>query len=104
MRLVMRIAAICVDCDNRQVFRDQVLATKSLGNPLLDLVFRGPAITGPAPDLLKCGRDDGVNRVARGKVALDLFVTPRSFKARHQVSRTGDLLAEATHQFDGARV
>ena len=52
-RSIMRVSAIGIDSNNRQVFRDQIFPAKSFPDPLLHFVFGGPAVSRPAANFLE---------------------------------------------------
>src|SRR3954453_22877931 len=100
MECVVWIAAIRVDRDQRRIISDQILPLESLQKPLLDFVFVGSAVTYSAADLMESGCGDGVNRIARGKVSLDLILRQGRFKLRHQIAGADHILAQSANQID----
>ena len=86
MRCVVRIAAVRIHCHHGRIVGNQVFALECFQNPLLHFVFVGAAITHAAANFLECGCGDGVNRVARGEVGLDLLVGESGFEQRHQIA------------------
>ena len=104
MQRVVRIAAIGIDRHQRRIVGHQILAPEGLHEPLLDLVFVGPAVAHPPADLLESRRGDGVNRIARGEVRLDLLLGQGRFKLRHQIAGADHVLAQSADQIDRARI
>ena len=104
MQRVVRIAAIGVDRDQRRIVGHQVLALEGLQEPLLHFVFVGPAVAHAPADLLESRRGDGVDRIARREMRLDLLLGQGRFKLRHQVAGADHVLAQSADQIDRARV
>src|SRR5205807_9180644 len=72
--LVVRVAAVGVYSNDRGIIGNQVLAAERFQEPLLNLVFLGPAVAHATPDFRKCSRSDGVDGVARLEMSFDLLV------------------------------
>ena len=104
MQRVVGIAAVGIDRDQGRIVGHQVLAPEGLQEPLLHLIFVGPAVAHPPADFLKGRCGDGVNRVARCEMRLDLLLRQGGFKLRHQVTGADYVLAQSTDQIDGARI
>ena len=100
----MRVATIGVDGDQRRIVGHQVFAPEGFHEPLLHFIFVGAAAARAPADFLEGGRGDGVNRIARREVRLDLFLRQGSFKLRHQITGADHILAQSADQLDGARV
>src|SRR5207245_5069906 len=97
-RIVMRVAAVLVYSHDWVVIGGcQLLAAKSLHYPLLNIELCCSTSPNSASNLLKSGRCDGVNLVARSKVRTDLFLCPGCFEVGDQITRTGDVMPEASH-------
>src|SRR5262249_10288004 len=82
----------------------QVTATKGLSDPLLHVVLGGATVTDATADLTEGGFHDGINGVASGEVAGDLFFSPGSLKTGDQVPGADNFLAEAAHQLHCAGI
>src|SRR5215471_4509778 len=100
----MRVTTVGIYRHDRQVFRDQIVATEGLGNPLLHVVFGGAAVAHALANFLEGSLDDGIDSIARGKVALDLLVCPSGFKAGDKITGADNFFAEAADQLDRACV
>ena len=104
LRLVMRVAAVGIHGNDGRVVRNQIFTGESLHEPVLNVTLGCAAIADAATDLLEGGGGDGVNRIARSKVSLDLLLGPGSFELRHQVTGTDHVLAQPADHFQRAAV
>ena len=100
----MRIGAVGIHCHHGRVVAYQVLASKRFQIPLLNFVFVGAALAHAPANLPKGGGDDGVNRVAGGKVRLDLFFGQSRFKLRYQVAGADYVLPQSADQINRAGI
>src|SRR5713226_400446 len=98
MRSVVRIAAVPVDSHYGQIVGHEILAAKSLQEPLLYFVLIGSTVSRALSDLLEGSGRDRVNCIASSEVRLDLFLRPRGCELRHQIAGTDHVLAQAAHQ------
>ena len=57
-RLIVRIAGIGVDGDDRRIVGEQILAAECFHKPLLDFVFGGAAVAHALADFLEGRRYD----------------------------------------------
>ncbi len=64
----------------------------------------GSAVAHAPADLLESRCGDGVDRIARREVRLDLFFAQGRLKLRHQVAGTDHVLAQSADQIDGAAI
>ena len=104
MQRVVRVAAIGIDCDQGRIVGHEILTPEGFHEPLLHFVFVSAAVAHTPADLLESRRGDGVNRIARREVRLDLFFAQSGFEQGHQIARTDHILAQSADQVDGARV
>ena len=104
LRLVVRVARVGVDGDNRRIVGQQVLAGEGLHEPLLDFVLRGAAVANALADLFECRGHNGIDAVAGREVRLDLLLAPGRLELGHQIRGTDDIFAQAAQQVDGAAV
>ena len=103
-RLVVGIATVGIYRHNGRIVGHQTLTCESLHEPLLDLVFCGPAIPDAASNFLKRLGSDGIYCLRGGEMCLNLFRRPGRFEVGDQVAGADHSLAKAANQIDGARV
>jgi len=93
-----------VDSDDGRIVRHQILALESLHEPLLNLMLVRPPVTHSPPDFLeRCG-GDGIYRVPRLEMSLDLLFRKSSLEQRYQIARADHIFPEAANQLQRAAV
>jgi hypothetical protein len=103
-RLIVRVAGIGVDGDDRRIVGEQVLAAKCFHEPLLNFMFRGSTVARPLSDFLKGRRHNRIHAVAGGKVRLDLLFAPGGFELCDQIGGTDHVLSQAAQQLNRSAI
>ena len=104
-RLVVRVAAVRADADDRRMVRNEMVLLEVVEDAPLHLGFAHRAVAADA--LGDEGEGDGVGRVGvlrRLQVHGPLLVVPAGLEPLDQVARRHDLDAGGAHQLDGAGV
>ena len=100
----MGIAAVLVYRDHGCIRAHQLLAAKSLQNPLLDFKLVGAAVADTTADFLKGRGGDFVQCLAGREVSFDLLLSESGLEKSDQITRADNVLTQPANQLQGAAI